>query len=139
MFNDFLKRYGLKVTKGRIAILEVLTKANKSMGADAIFEECKNNGVDINLSTVYRALELFEEKEIIDKFALKEGICSYRLKGEEHKHLLKCTICNKEVQVPCPMRQIEEIVQSETGFTLTKHNLVMTGICEECSKHEKKE
>lgn len=139
MFNDLLKRYGLKITKGRVAILAVLSGTDKSIGADAIFEECRNNGVDINLSTVYRALELFVEKGIVDKFALKEGMCSYKLKGEEHKHLLKCNVCNKEVQVPCPMRQIEEIVQNETGFTLTKHNLVMTGVCEECSKHTKKE
>lgn len=139
MFNDLLKRYGLKITKGRVAILSVLSRTNKSIGADAIFEECRNNGVDINLSTVYRALELFVEKGIVDKFALKEGMCSYKLKGEEHKHLLKCNVCQKEVQVPCPMRQIEEIVQNETGFTLTKHNLVMTGVCEECSKHTKKE
>nr|WP_207729603.1 Fur family transcriptional regulator [Clostridium cibarium] len=139
MFNDLLKRYNLKITKGRVAILQILTKAHKSMGADAILEECKKTGVDINLSTVYRALELFEEKGIIDKFPLKEGMCSYKLKGEEHKHLLKCNICHKEVEVPCPMKQIEEIVQNETGFTLTKHNLVMTGVCKECSKHSKKE
>lgn len=131
-FNDFLKNKGLKVTRGRIEILHVLSQADKSMSVEAILDECKLNGVEINLSTVYRGVELFEEKGIIDKFALNDGVFSYRIKGEEHKHLLQCSICHKEIEVPCPMKQIEEIVQTETGFTLLEHNLVMKGVCEEC-------
>lgn len=99
-------------------------------------EECKKFGVDINLSTVYRGVEAFEEKGIIDKFSLKDGRFSYRIKGDEHKHLLQCSVCHKEIEVPCPMKQIEELVQSETGFTLTEHNLIMKGVCEECKKHK---
>ncbi len=34
------------------------------------------------------------------------------------------------------MKQIEELVQSETGFTLTEHNLIMKGVCEECKRHK---
>lgn len=133
-FNNLLKRYGLKITKGRLAILKVLTKAKQSISAETIFEQCIRDGVEINLSTVYRAVELFEKKGIVDKFALNDGIFTYKLKGEEHKHLLQCSICNKEVEVPCPMKQVEEVVQNETGFTLTEHNLVMKGVCKECKK-----
>lgn len=133
-FDSFLKNKGLKVTKARIAILNVLTNSQKSLSAECILDECKGLGADINLSTVYRALELFEEKGIIDKFSLNEGRFSYRIKGEEHKHLLQCSICHKEIEVPCPMKQIEELMQSETGFTLIEHNLVMKGVCDKCKK-----
>jgi Fe2+ or Zn2+ uptake regulation protein len=135
-YNDFLKKYELKITKGRIAILKVLSKVQKSIEVDAIYEECKNSGVLINLSTVYRALELFEDKDIVVKFVSKDGISSYKFKGEEHKHLLKCSVCKKEIEVPCPMRQIEEIVENDTGFTLVEHNLVMKGVCKDCKHTE---
>lgn len=131
-YSGFLKSRGLKVTKGRAAILEILAASNKSITAETIFEECKKRNVDINLSTIYRCVESFEDKGIVDKFSLKEGICSFKLKKEEHKHLLKCNICHKEIEVPCPMSQIEEILQAETGFTLTQHKLVMEGICNTC-------
>ena len=134
-FNDFLKKKGVKVTKGRVMILQVLFSANKSLNVENILEECKEKGIDINLSTVYRAVELFEEKGIVDKFSLNDGVFSYRIKGEEHKHLLQCSVCNKQVEVPCPFKQIDEIVQSETGFTMLEHNLIMKGICENCKKH----
>ena len=135
-FDGFLKSKELKVTKGRIAILKVLYEADRSLSVENILEECKKFGVDINLSTVYRGVEAFEEKGIIDKFSLNNGRFSYRIKGDEHKHLLQCSVCHKEIEVQCPMKQIEELVQSETGFTLTEHNLIMKGVCEECKRHK---
>lgn len=132
--NVLLKSKGLKVTKARVAILNILSDSDHSLTVEMIFEKLKDLAIDINLSTVYRCVEQFEEKEIVDKFVLKEGIFSYRLKGEEHKHLLECSICHKEIQVPCPMKQIEELVQSETGFTLMEHNLIMKGVCKDCKK-----
>ena len=136
-FENVHKNNNLKVTKGRKAVLEVLAKSDKSLGVETIFNKCREMGIIINLSTVYRSVEMFEEKGIIDKFIGNDGISTYKLKGEEHRHMLQCSICNKKVEVPCPMRQVEEMVENETGFVLTEHNLIMKGVCEEC-RHRKK-
>lgn len=135
-FEEVLKNNNLKITKGRKTILEILTEADKSLGVEAILKECKEKGVNINLSTVYRALEIFEKKGVVDRFTVNDGIASYKLKGKEHKHMLQCSICNKRVEVPCPMKQVEEMVETETGFLLTEHNLIMKGVCEECRHHK---
>lgn len=135
-FIAFLKGKEIKVTKGRVAILEVLCKSYSGLTAEFILEKCKENGVDINLSTVYRGVELFEEKGIVQKFPLMDGTFAYGLIREEHKHLLQCTVCHKEVEVPCPMKQIEAQVLNQTGFTLTEHNLSMVGVCQECKKNK---
>lgn len=136
-YNELLKSKGLKITKARVAILDMLSCSKLSLSADEIYEKCKLIGLNINLSTVYRCLESFEDKKIVDKFSNVDGICSYKLKGEEHKHLIRCNVCHKEVEIPCPMRQYEEIVEKETGFTLTEHNLVMNGVCKECRNKKK--
>ncbi|MDU1856116.1 MAG: transcriptional repressor, partial [Clostridium baratii] len=47
-------------------------------------------------------------------------------------------ICHKEVELNCPMIQIEEIINRQTGFTLTEHNLEMKGVCDECKKTSQK-
>lgn len=136
-YNNFLKSKGIKVTKGRVAILDFLSKAEKSLTVDTIYEECKSVGVDINLSTVYRAMELFEAKGIVDRFPLNDGRFSYRIRKEEHKHILQCSICHKEVEIPCPMKQFEEIVQNETGFTLVEHNLIMKAFVKNVRKNRR--
>ena len=136
-YISLLKNKGLKVTKGRLAILQILFQANKDITAEAILLQCKKNGNDINQSTVYRALELFLERDIVDKYPLNDGIFAYGIKKETHKHLVKCLVCHKEIEVPCPMKQVEAIVENETGFTLTEHNLVMEGVCKDCNHNKK--
>ena len=135
--KEFLKSKNIKITKGRIEILNILKNSENSLSAEKIYQIFKENNENINLSTVYRTLELFVEKEITEKITLNDGVFSYRLKKQTHRHHLKCDICHKEIEIPCPMSQIEEIVQNETGFTLTQHDLVLKGVCRECKNKRK--
>lgn len=137
-YRLFFKEKHIKTTKGRILILDILTKSNEAVSADKIFEICKENGCSINLSTVYRCLELFSEKQIIDKFDLGEGKYNYKLKGHGHKHIIQCSICNKKVEIDCPMLQVEEIIKNKTGFVLLEHELKMKAVCKECSNKKDK-
>lgn len=130
--EDILKEKSIKVTKGRISILNILIKSEIALSAEEIYNTSKKLSVNINLSTVYRALEVFDEKKIVDKFILDNGVFMYKIKNDEHKHYLECDVCHKEVEVPCPMKQLETIVERDTGFTLTEHNLVLKGICNSC-------
>jgi Fur family ferric uptake transcriptional regulator len=138
-YRLFFKEKHIKATKGRILILDILTKSNEAISADKIFEICKENGNSIDLSTVYRCLELFSEKGIIDKFDLGKGKYNYKLKEHGHKHMIQCSICSKKVEIDCPMLQVEELIKEKTGFVLLEHELKMKAICQECSnKKEKK-
>ncbi|WP_297634224.1 Fur family transcriptional regulator [uncultured Clostridium sp.] len=133
--NDILRNKGLKVTKARTEILEVfLTDVEKSLNAEEIFSKLRSKGKNINLSTVYRTLDSFLESLILDRFILENGVAVYKIHRETHKHILECNICHKEVEVPCPIKQIEEILKEQTGFTLTEHSLKMKGVCNKCKK-----
>lgn len=134
--KEILKEKGLKITKGRIEILNILKNSENSLSAEKIYQIYRDNNININLSTIYRTLELFEEKEITEKIILNDGVFSYKLKGKTHRHHLKCDICHKEVDIPCPMLQVQEMVQNSTGFTLTDHDLVMKGVCKDCKKKQ---
>lgn len=134
--KEILKNKGIKITKARIEILNILKHSEISLSAEKIYHIYRNNNININLSTVYRTLELFDEKEITEKIPLIDGVFSYKLKGKTHRHYLECDICHKEVEIPCPMLQIEEMVQNSTGFTLTDHDLVMKGVCKDCKNRK---
>ena len=134
--KEILKENGLKITQGRIEILNILKNSENSLSAEKIYQIYRNNNININLSTIYRTLDLFDEKEITEKITLNDGVFAYKLKGETHRHHLECDICHKEVEIPCPMLQIQEMVQNSTGFTLTNHDLVMKGVCKDCKKKQ---
>lgn len=130
----FLRENNIKATKARIYIYMVLSENEDSVTAEEIYNRSKKDDIDINLSTVYRTLELFEKNGIVEKFNIGDNSHLFSLIKHKHSHVLKCSLCNKEIKFPCPMKQIEELVKTQTGFTLTEHKLVLKGICSECSE-----
>lgn len=133
--QEYLKKCNIKVTKGRLNILNILLNHEDALSVDFIYDECKRRGLSIDLSTIYRTMETLENKNIVDKLSLGDGKFNYKLKKEIHKHTLECSLCHKEVEIDCPMVQIEQIIKNKTGFTLMEHELKIKGICEECKKH----
>ena len=69
--QEFLKSKNIKVTRGRIEILDILKNAESSLSAEKIYLLSREKSININLSTVYRTLELFEEKQIQKKLLLQ--------------------------------------------------------------------
>lgn len=136
--EQYLREHGIKVTKGRVAILDIVCKSDAAVSVDNINERCRRQGMNIDLSTVYRTLELFESKDIVNKFDLGKGKYSYTLKKESHKHVLQCKLCHKEVEIDCPMQQIKEQIKDKTGFVFDKEelDLKLEGVCQECRKKE---
>ncbi|MGL4992433.1 MAG: Fur family transcriptional regulator [Sarcina sp.] len=131
--KELLKQKNIKVTKGRVLIYELLLHSNKNLTADDIYKECIKDE-NINLSTIYRTLELFEKKEIIEKVFAKDGTSAYTVSKNKHKHIVECDVCHEEIEVACPIKQIEEILKNETGFKVTEHTIQLKGVCEKCTK-----
>lgn len=133
-----LKSKQIKVTSARKEVLKLLEESDKSMSAETVYSIFIQKNININLSTIYRTLELFKKKSIIQKIMLQDGVSAYKIIRNAHRHYLQCDICHKRVEIPCPMSQIEEIVEDETGFTLTEHELILKGICSDCKKKKEK-
>ncbi|MHC1684821.1 MAG: Fur family transcriptional regulator [Clostridiaceae bacterium] len=132
--KEVLNNKGIRATKGRIQILEILSENNKIETADSLFEKMNKENYCIDLSTVYRTLEIFNENGLVDKFDIGDGKYNYKLKENSHKHTIKCCNCSKEIQIDCPMYAIEELIRNKTGFTLVEHELNVKAICEKCSE-----
>lgn len=135
--KEVFAEHSIKSTKARINIYNIMSDNNEGLKAEDIYNICRDKGVDINLSTVYRTLEIFEETNIVGKYDTGENSYKYFLNHETHKHILECSICHKEIELKCPMRHIEEMVKDETGFVLLDHELFMKGICKDCSNNKK--
>ncbi|SFA93407.1 Fur family transcriptional regulator [Clostridium frigidicarnis] len=129
VFNE----HNIKLTKARISIYNIIMEEHDAITAEDVYKKCLENGLNINLSTVYRTLDLFEDKSIVEKYDLGKGCYNFSIQKNDHKHVLQCSICHKEIELNCPMKQIEAMVKSETGFVLLEHELKMKGLCKDCS------
>ncbi len=132
--NNLLKSANLKSTRKRLVILSVLNNSISPLTSEEILEEASKE-VDMNLSTIYRALGALTEKGILLKQLSNDGKTYYQINNRQHKHQLVCTLCNKVVLVDCcPLKKFENELCKDTGFTITSHNLEFSGICPECAK-----
>ncbi|MFL0194912.1 Fur family transcriptional regulator [Clostridium sp. WILCCON 0269] len=129
-----LRKYGIKVTQARLNILDILYKSEIALSVEDLFRKYKQKNINVDLSTIYRSLELFEDKKIVRKFDLGKGRYSYAIIRKDHKHILQCRICQKQVEIDCPMQQIEEIIKSKTDFVFVEEELdfKINGVCKEC-------
>lgn len=137
--SKVLKDHKIKITRPRVKILEILSLENQGIDAEFIYKKCQHTDELVNLSTVYRTLELFEEKNLIEKYDLGEKKYNFSLIRHEHHHTVECNSCHKVIDLDCPMKQIEDLVSKETGFYLTEHRLELKGICKDCLEQGKKE
>ena len=127
---------GIKWTKQRKAVYEVLWQAKEPLSAVQIY-----HGIDkaeqsaYAVSTVYRILATFEEKGMVNKTTwMGDGTVVYELNRGEHTHYAVCLECHKRIALhACPFAHVH-LEQETEDFTVTGHKLELYGYCKECKK-----
>lgn len=133
---------GIKWTKQRKDVYEVLHSAKEPLSAVQIYQQLAKSDISCNyaVSTIYRILSAFEEKNIVNKTNwMGDGTVVYELNRGEHMHYAVCMNCNKRIPLhACPIQHMhlhhDETEQGleETGFQVVGHKLELYGYCREC-------
>ena len=133
---DALVHAGLRNTRHRRLAYACFLDTEQPLSAEALFLRMKNEDTALSLSTVYRLLEAFLEKGLIDKASTSEdGKTLYELASSVHRHHLRCLGCQRITVVEgCPLERYEEELEASTHFHVTGHKLELTGYCAECMK-----
>lgn len=137
-YRDYLHRYGLKNTRHRQLILQLLLASEGVLTADDIYQQLCEQGAEINFSTVYRILENFTQKGLTEKSFLADARkYGFVLHALGHRHRLICLRCHRIVEVDhCPITNFEEQLADKTEFAIVGHNLEWYGYCPECRKQK---
>ena len=97
-FLKILKDNDLKITKNRLAILKELEKREVPTTAEDIYNAISTKGEKFSISSIYRALNQFCEKNIAKKTAEIDGTTYYQL-NSGHIHSLICEKCKKIIPI----------------------------------------
>jgi Fe2+ or Zn2+ uptake regulation protein len=75
-----------------------------------------------------------ERDGIIRRIDLGDGKAYYESGADHHEHV-RCETCGRVAEVPgCVLEDATSGVQSSTGFVVTSHHLVFSGLCPNCSR-----
>lgn len=135
-YENLIIQKGLKITKHRKMILEIIDQSVNPLTADEIYMDMKKKGEKPCLSTVYRTLDAFENNDLIIKSkSLDDDKARYEWHSLEHKHHVVCTNCHKIQYInECPFSEIEKALKNNIGFDVTSHKLEIYGWCKDCQK-----
>lgn len=131
---------GIKWTRQRKDVYEVLHKASEPLSAVQIYQQIAQSPEAGNyaVSTIYRILAAFEEKNLVNKTNwMGDGTIVYELNRGGHTHYAVCLECHKRIQLTdCPFAHVH-LEQDTEDFTVTGHKLELYGYCKTCKNAQK--
>jgi Fur family ferric uptake transcriptional regulator len=102
---------------------------------DEIAERVRETASGVNISTVYRTLELLEELGLVTHTHLGHGAPTYHpAEDADHLHLV-CRHCGRVEEVPpAVLDQAAQRIASEHGFTVDATHFAIFGTCAACQR-----
>ncbi len=128
-----LHSVGYRLTPQRQFVLQAVEKLGHAT-PDEILAEVQGQSSAVNVSTVYRTLEVLEELGLVRHAHLSDRAPTYHSVGDhEHFHLV-CRNCHRVVSVgPDVVAPLAEQLTREQGFVIDVGHLAVFGECVECA------
>src|SRR5688572_18273099 len=127
------------MTPQRAAILAEVQSAEKHLTAGEIFERVRRKYPTIAYGTVYRTLHLLAELRMIQEFPFGDQASRFDRRTDRHDHV-HCSICGELLDVDVPIAVLaRQVAADQTGYEITEHQTVFTGICPACQSSEDQE
>jgi len=133
-FIELLRARGFRFTPQREIILEVLHHTPAHSTAEEIYTRVREVSSRIDITTLYRTLELLEEMEFINVIDMEARERRYELVGTDppHPHLV-CRSCGRIQDLSSDdLLPLAERLDRDYGFEAEAHRLTILGRCAAC-------
>jgi Fur family ferric uptake transcriptional regulator len=131
-----LEGRGVRLTRQRRVLLEVMDQAERHLSADAILERAQKIDPNVHRVTVYRTLEMLKKMGLLDELDLLH-IHGHRHYYESHgprDHIhVACLRCGKVREVESDLyEQMKRQIERDTGVKITVTRTEIGGYCDNC-------
>jgi Fur family ferric uptake transcriptional regulator len=127
------KQRGLRMTPQRQLILDAVAAMHGHVSADQVYQDVVRVYPDVNITTVYRTLDVLEELGVVRHTHFHDGVAQYQRTDEAPHHHLVCTRCGGDVELD--MRLLEPLAQTlraRYGFEADLAHTAIVGVCRGC-------
>lgn len=133
-----LRERGMRVTPQREIVLSVLHEIEDHATVDEIHRRVLGRSSAINISTVYRTMEMLEKMDMLAIVEGADGLRRYALRHihAPHGHLL-CSQCGALLDAdPATVASLASALRASNGFELAESHLTLNGLCAACACSE---
>jgi Fur family ferric uptake transcriptional regulator len=130
---ESLQQEGYRLTPQRMMILAIIDDSMSHMSAEEIHQKVREHYPFVNISTIYRTLNLLKKLRLISETDMGEGYVRYELLERKRHHHLVCRQCGgsfafeHELLKPLQLRLLKKY-----GFTADLDHFAIFGLCQRC-------
>jgi Fur family transcriptional regulator, ferric uptake regulator len=126
-----LHERGLRMTPQRQLVLDAV-RALGHATPERICAQVQRSAPAVNITTVYRTLDLLDRIGLVRHTHLGHGAPTYSAQEHQHVHLV-CHSCGAVTEVPREMLDgLAGELAERSGFALDVSHLALSGLCTRC-------
>lgn len=114
----------MKLTKKRKAVLDALKKSKEALTVKQIHQSVP----DVDLVTVYRAVDALHQAGVIDRLNLDSGEAHYEFQHEPHYHAV-CSTCDRVIHFNSSDEKLKKLLNIDE-FAIDKIEITVKGTCQ---------
>ena len=132
-WDEQLRARGYRVTPQRQLVLEAVARLDHATPED-IGAQVQQTARGVNISTIYRTLELLEQVGMVTHTPLGHGAPIYHAAAEqEHVHLV-CRVCGRVDETAASVADpLVDRLRQERGFEIDVAHFAIFGRCADCA------
>jgi len=138
VFNEYVRRKGLKNTSQRKIILEAFLESKSHYSTEDLYLKLRKDHPRIGYATVHRTLKLLAESGIALELDFGDGQTRFEpLNVDQHHDHLVCTECGLIIEFSEPkIETLQEQVAARYNFKIKRHRHELYGLCSGCAATE---
>jgi len=131
-WQEVLRAKGHRLTPQREMVLRAVDRLGHAT-PDEVLQAVREESSALNISTVYRTLELLESLGLVRHSHLSDRAPTYHsTAGPQHAHLV-CRSCGSVTEVtPDQLAPALQTIEAEQGFSVDVGHLAIFGLCRKC-------
>jgi len=133
LLRQLFHNRGLKLTRSRQAVLEVLTSTPGHLKVAEVHRLARRIDPAIGLASVYRTLDLLARLHLVKPLHTDHRHRHYVRANRQHGHHLVCTGCGLAVEfADCQLERLMQTLARRTRFRIDGHFMEFFGRCAKC-------
>jgi Fur family ferric uptake transcriptional regulator len=133
--SERLIEKGYRLTPQRLMILSAMESSSDHISAEEIYEQVSARYPNVNISTVYRTLELLKKLGLVYEINLGEGRIRYHAEGSGHHHHLVCQGCGAIIDIDeSALSSLKDVILRDYKFQAELRHVGIFGYCEKCRR-----
>ena len=131
---ESLREVGYRLTPQRMLIISIIHGAKGHVSAEAIHEKVVKEYPYVDISTVYRTLQILKKLQLVSETDLGGGRVEYEVTQQVRHHHLVCRQCGTALPMDDElMEPLRAGLQKKHGFRADMEHFAIFGVCERCS------